>query len=152
MFHMWLMLSKLHNQFTIKNNTMTPNTRTTHTPQKQSYRLWWGAPGQCTISYDTYIPIMIQRIATNTAEIYIWNQAGKNNSITLSNIPSWPHQLWYVDVSEKVHFNCLDNKLNIWTRSKVVRGKHIIQPKVSAPILWPASNGMERMSQRHGSN
>ena len=28
-------------------------------PKNQSYRLWWGAADQCTVSHGTYIHIMI---------------------------------------------------------------------------------------------
>ena len=46
-----------------KRNTyiMTLDTKTSHTP-KQSYRMWWGAADQYTMSHGTYSHIMIQRI------------------------------------------------------------------------------------------
>ena len=37
-----------------------------------------GTADKCTISYGTYIRIMIKKILNYTMEIYIWSQAGKN--------------------------------------------------------------------------
>ena len=75
------------------NSKMTHKTRTARTP-KLSYRLWWDAVDQCTMSHFTYIHIM--KILNYTSEMYIWNQTAKNNSIISSNTPSWPHQRMYV--------------------------------------------------------
>ena len=37
----------------------TQNQSNAHTPEKQSYRLWWSAADQCTMSHGAYIHIMI---------------------------------------------------------------------------------------------
>ena len=66
-------------------------------------------------------------------ELNYWNmhlkQSRKEYSIISSNIPAWPHQLLVCTCFlERAYFNYLDNKFSIWTRTKVVRRKHIIQP------------------------
>ena len=61
------------------------NVMTTYTP-KQSYRLWWGAADQCTMSHGTYIHIMIWGILNYTIKMYIWNQTGKNSIISSKQI------------------------------------------------------------------
>ena len=73
------------------------------------------------------------RILNYTIAIYIWNQAGKHNSIMSSNTLSWTHQLLScICLSERAYFNYIDDRLSIWTTSEVVRRKHI-QPTL--PIM-----------------
>ena len=50
------------------------------------------------MSHGTYIQIMIRKILHYPIELYIWNQAGKNNSITSSFIAM---NSWYVYASWK---------------------------------------------------
>ena len=45
------------------------------------------------MSHGSCIHTIIQRIENYPIEIYIGNQAGKNNTIISSDTPSWPHQL-----------------------------------------------------------
>ena len=50
---------------------------------------------------------------------------------------------------------CIDNYAltqSFWTRAKVIRGKHIVQPTGFGVIPRPAINRMERLCQRNGSN
>ena len=42
-----------------KKSTLWHSTPEKRTPKNQSYRLWWGAADQCTMSHGTYIHIMI---------------------------------------------------------------------------------------------
>ena len=75
--------------------TETPND-TQHQnppPEEKSYRPWWGAADQWTMSRGTYIHVMIERILNYTTEMYTWNQTGNNNSIKSSNTPAWLQQL-----------------------------------------------------------
>ena len=66
---------------------MTLYIRTAHTYEPV---LWTVMGCSWPMPHGTYI--MILRISNNTTEICNWNQAGKNNSIILSNT-TWPHQL-----------------------------------------------------------
>ena len=84
-------------------------------PKKQSCGQWWGAADQCTMSHGTLIYIMIYRNLNYTTGIYMWNQAGKNNSIISLNAPSWPHQLLVcICLLERVYFNYLVCTYDIW--------------------------------------
>ena len=85
-----------------------------------------------------------------------------NNSIISSNTFPWPHQLLVcICLSERAYFNNLEcsyntwyvynDRLSLWTRTKVIRRKHIVQPTGFGAYSHPASNGMERMCQRHES-
>ena len=129
---------------------MTLITRTTRT-QKQSYRLSWGAAGQCAMPH-----------CQNT-ELYNWNIHLKldrfNNGIDSSNTPALPHQLLV----------CMSLRILITTIAAITYGIYITNwvqgpkprpsgrntssnPPVSAFITRPAFNGMERICQHHGGN
>ena len=72
-----------------------------------------------------------------TTEIYIWDQAKNNEQqhhTTQHTIMATPTRGMHV--SQKAHFHYLDNKLSIWTKIKVVRRKHIIQPTGFGAYSW----------------
>ena len=97
-----------------KRNTSWHSTPEKRTHNKQTYSLWSGAAGPCTMSHGTYIHIMILMIPNYTIEICIW-QARKNNSITSCNKPSWPRKLLVcIDLLERAYFNYLVCSYDTW--------------------------------------
>ena len=130
---------------------------------KNSYRLWWGAVDQCTMSHVTYTHIKIQRTFNCKIEMYIWKREEKNNNIVSPDATSWPHQLGlricffeitYVNNSKcnfDTYFVYMDT-LSIQTRIKAMIRKQIIQPTGLSLIPRRVLNGMEKMCQHHRSN
>ena len=78
--------------------------------------------------------------------VYIesWTIKLKHTNETLSGTPLWSHKvLVCICFSERVYFNQLkyiyniwyvyNNEFNLWTRTKVIKGKHIAKPTGFVP-------------------
>ena len=95
------------------------------TPKSQSYRLWWGADDQSTISHGTYIHIITYRIL-NLFQLLRMHIHGMYMYI----IMNWVYRL----------------------EPSSLGGNTLFNSRASALIPQPASNGMEGVCWGHGSN
>ena len=86
--------------------------------KNQSYRLWWGAADQCTLSHGIYIHIMIYRECW-TIQLKCTFET-KQETITVSHHPTHQHghtNFWYVYLLERaleLFFKYLDCSYNVW--------------------------------------